>query len=148
MSTLASLLSKLGMGVALGLQFDPLTALFGALAAAVLVGYPKAPAWRRPAAAAALGVAWLVGDGVRVGRSLLPALPAAWPDRLSIALWMLTSAAVGYLIPAAAGIMVGRRVMRGTGWLSAGAVALSVAGALSVLAPMLADRVSQVVGTL
>jgi hypothetical protein len=136
----------LALGVALGLQYNPLAATVGAVGAAVLYGYPGAPDSRRPIAVAVLALAWLAGDGVRIGASLAASPPRGWPDWAALVARTLVSATVGYVLPAAAGAIVGRRVTRGTGWLSAGAVALAVAGALSLVAPTLADGVARLGG--
>lgn len=143
MSAASGVAGLLALGLGLGLQFNPVTSFVGALAAAVLVGYPKAPASRRPLAVAVLAAAWLLGDGVRIGSSLVAAPPTLALDWAALALWAAVGAAVGYALPAAAGALVGRRVTRGTGWLSAGAVAAAVAGALAVVAPMLADGLTR-----
>jgi hypothetical protein len=142
----AGLAGTLGLGVALGLQFNPLTSLVGATIAAALYGFPAATQARRALAVAVLAGAWLVGEGAGIGRRLAespPRTPAEW---LPIAAWALVGLAVGYAAPAAAGALAGRRVIRGTGWLSAGAVAFAVAGAIALAAPTLADGVARIGG--
>ncbi len=134
------------MGVALGLQFNPLFGVAGAMIAAVLMGYPKAPENRRPIAAGVLALAWLAGDGARIGASLTSSPPRTWYEWTPLVLWAVVGALVGYLAPAAAGIMAGRRVVRGTGWLTAAAVALMVAGAIALVTPTLADGVARLTG--
>ena len=146
MTAAAGIAGVLALGVALGLQFNPLTATVGAVLAAVIFGYPKAPEARRPIAVSVLALAWLAGEGVRIGASLATTPPKAWPDYAALAARVVAGAVVGYVLPAAAGAFVGRRVTRGTGWLSAAAVALTVAGALSAVAPMLADGVVRLGG--
>lgn len=146
MNAAVGLAGVLALGVALGLQYNPLAATVGAVAAAMLYGYPKAPESRRAIAVAILALAWLAGDGVRIGASLATSAPKGWPDWAALTARTLTSALVGYVLPAAAGAIVGRRVTRGTGWLSAGAVALTVAGALSLVVPTLADGVARMGG--
>jgi len=145
-NAVAGIAGVLALGIALGLQFNPLTATFGAVIAAALYGYPKAPEARRPIAVAVLALAWLAGDGVRVGASLAAAAPHTATDWVTVAARVLAGALVGYAVPAAAGIIVGRRVTRGTGWLSAGAVALTVAGALTLVAPVIADGLARIGG--
>jgi len=140
------LATVVALGVGLGLQFNPVTSLVGSLVAAVVFGTPRASAARRPLAVAVLAVAWLAGDGVAIGRSIAADPPKAPTDWTAVVLWALVGALVGYVVPAAAGALVGRRVTRGTGWLSAGAVALAVAGALVVIAPVLADGVTRFAG--
>jgi hypothetical protein len=133
----------LAVGIGLGLQFNPVTSVVGSVIAAVLVGYPKAPTARRPWAVAVLAIAWLVGDGAAIGRSISAAPPKGLADWVGIAVWVGVGALVGYAVPAAAGALVGRSVTRGTGWLSAGVVALSVAGAFAVVAPFVADAIAR-----
>jgi hypothetical protein len=132
-------------GLALGLQFNPVAAAIGAVAAAALAGFPGAPRARTVWAWVVLAVAWAVGDGVRVV-GMLAAEPRYAPAYLSVVAWSLVGFAVGYALPAAVGMFVGRRVTRGTGWLSAGAVALTVSLALVALAPRLADGVRFLAG--
>jgi hypothetical protein len=132
----------LALGLGLGLQFNPLTSVISSVAAAALVGYPNAPASRRPMAVALLAGAWLVGDGIGIGRSLAADPPRIALDWAVLALWALVGALVGYVVPAVAGALVGRRVTHGTGWLSAGVVAAAVAGALVIIAPMVADALT------
>jgi hypothetical protein len=143
----AGLAGTLGLGVALGLQFNPLTSLVGSTIAAVLYGFPSATQSRRVAAVAVLAVAWLAGEGAAIGARLAETRPAAG-DWMPLAMWALVSMAAGYAVPAAAGALAGRRVVRGTGWLSAGAVAFTVAGALALVAPTLADNVARLGGGL
>jgi hypothetical protein len=145
-SVAVGLAGVLALGVALGLQYNPLAGTVGAVVAAVLYGYPSAPESRRPIAVAVLALAWLAGDGVRIGAALTVAPPKAGPDWAALAAHVLVSAIVGYAVPAAAGVIVGRRVTRGTGWLSAGAVALTVAGALSLVVPTLATAAARLGG--
>lgn len=142
MSAAAGAAAALVLGLGLGLQYNPLAATLASVAAAVLYGYPGAPSGRRPLAVSVLALGWLAGDGARIGRALAETAPASGARWAAVLAWVVTGAAVGYVVPAAAGILVGRRVTRGTGWLSAGAVALTVSGALSVLAPIIADRIA------
>ena len=51
--------------------------------------------------------------------------------------WGATALLVGYALPAWAGAQVGRRVVHGTGWIAAGAVALMLTPAVSVVADSL-----------
>ena len=147
MSAVTGLGQALADGAALGLQFNPVTALLGAVAAAVLMGYPGAPDTRRPLAVAVLVLAWLAGDAARIGRVTVlaetagGALPWAVP-----AAWAVVGIVVGYALPAAAGVGVGKRVVKGTGWLSAGFVAATVAGALALVAPALAEGLRRMAG--
>ncbi len=131
-------------GLALGLSFNVVAAAVGAVLAAIL-GTLKARRGGGLSLPAALVVlaAWLVGDGleiligglalVRRGTALLGPGAPAWLTALVLAEWALVGLLVGYALPAALGVAVGRRVHWGTGWLSSGAVALAAVGALGVL---------------
>jgi hypothetical protein len=143
-SAVGGVVGVLALGVGLGLQYSAVTSVIGSVIAAVVLGYPAAPSARRPMAVAVLALAWLVGDGAAIGHSISTTPPKGLADWAGIALWVGVGALVGYVVPAAAGALVGRSVTRGTGWLSAGAVALSVAGALVVLSPFVADAVAKV----
>ena len=129
------------VGVRFGLQFNPLAVLVGSSLAAALVGYPAAPRSRWLWAAVLLLGAWVIGDGVEVAASL-PAgtisAHAAW----TLALMVVVSLGVGFVLPAAAGAYVGRHVTRGTGWLSAFAVSAMLAGALIAIAPVLSRAIA------
>lgn len=145
MSAAVGFLPALVSGAALGLQFNPVTAVVSAVAAALLAGYSTAPDSRRPLAVGVLALAWVAGDGARIGR-VLDTAPGDGTLWVAVAAWILVGALVGYALPAAAGIGVGRRVVRGTGWLSAGAVAFTIAGALSVTGPAVADGLRGMAG--
>jgi hypothetical protein len=128
--------------IRLGLQFNPVFAVCGAAVAAGLLGYPRAPRERGFWAGAAIVVAWLAGDGLRVlarARDVYDGVAAtssgspAWLAVLPLVLWALVSLVVGYLLPAWAGVIVGRRVTHGTGWLAAIAIAVGVSLGLSSL---------------
>ena len=124
-------------GVASGLQFDPLTAAVSAVLAAALTGYRRAPRSRLLWAAAVLLAGWAVGDGIRIAG-------ASGGTAFALA-WAVTGLAFGYALPAIAGAYVGRQVHRGTGWLAAGAVALMLVPALSLLADTLSGALMRVV---
>lgn len=127
--------------VRLGLQFNPIFAVVGAAIAAGLLGYKKAPRERGFWAGAAIVVAWLVGDGLLIlarARDAYDGVVQAagspvWATVLLLALWALVSAVVGYLVPAWAGVTVGRRVTHGTGWLAAMSVAVGASLGISSL---------------
>lgn len=132
-------------GLTLGLQFNPIAATVGAVAAAALAGYSKAPRKRLVWAWVVLGAAWAIGDGIRIAGAAVsdPRYGSAYA---AVVLWSLVGFAVGYALPALTGMFVGRRVTHGTGWLSAGAVALTMSLALVALAPRLADGVRLLAG--
>lgn len=130
MSTYGPSVTQALHGVALGLQFDPYVAGVTAVIAAALSGYPKAPGSRVLWSALVVVAGWAVGDGIRI-------LGAPSPGSMYSIAWGATALLVGYALPAWAGAQVGRRVVHGTGWLAAGAVALMLTPAVSVLADSL-----------
>ena len=141
-ATVSGLADIAWQGVRLGLQFNPVFAVIGAAIAAALLGYKRASRERRFPAVAALVVTWLAGDGLRVlarGRDSFDGIGAfahlqpAWGTLLLLALWAVVGFAVGYVVPAWAGITVGRRVTHGTGWLAAIAIAVGVSLGVSSL---------------
>lgn len=128
-------------GIRLGLQFNPVFAVVGAAIAAGLLGYRKAPRERTFWAGSVIVVTWLAGDGLRVLARARDAYDGAllgngtpvWGTILLLVLWAAVSVAVGYLLPAWAGITVGRRVTHGTGWLAAMSIAVGASLGLSSL---------------
>ena len=132
-------------GLALGLHFNPIAAAVGVVVAAALAGYPGASRARVAWAWLVLAAAWAIGDGIRVVGALT-AESRYRPVYLAVVMWSLVGFALGYALPAVSGILVGRRVTRGTGWLSAVAVALTVSLALAVIAPRLADGIRFLAG--
>jgi hypothetical protein len=131
-------LASIATGVAAGLQFNPVFAAVGAALAAGLAGYRRAPRSRVWWSAGVVLCGWALGDGLRVAGSAggAPYLAA----------WALTGLAVGYVLPAVAGAYVGRLVHRGTGYLSAAAVALMLVPALSALADPIATAIARSLG--
>jgi len=136
---LSAIVEPVIAGVRLGLAPNPLYATAGAMIVAGLAGHRRPSRTQESVAVVTLLVAWALGDGVpvlsRVIGAVRSATPVAesWPGWLALVLWALTGMAVGYAAPAAAGIIVGRRVMHGTGWLAAMAVAGGVSIALATL---------------
>jgi hypothetical protein len=128
-------------GVQWGLQFNPLAVLVGSIGAAALVGYPSAPRSRWFWAAVLIVGAWLIGDGLNIAISV-PSGPIGLVGAWNVAVMVAVSLGLGFLVPAAAGAYVGRHVTRGTGWLSAMAVAAMVAGAFIAIAPVLAQAIA------
>jgi len=136
---MSAIVEPLIAGFRLGLAPNPLYATAGAMIAAGLAGHRRPSRGQESVAVAALLVAWALGDGVPVLSRVIGAVKSAspltesWPGWLALLLWALVGLAVGYVAPAAAGIIVGRRVMHGTGWLAAMAVAGGVSIALATL---------------
>lgn len=133
----ATTLGYIVTGVATGLQFNPLSAAVSSTIAAALVGYKRAPRSRVWWAAGVVLVGWAVGDGIR--------LAGATAEPGYLLAWALAGIAVGYTLPTLAGAYVGRQVHRGTGWLSAGTVALMVVPAMSIVAGALATGLMRLV---
>jgi hypothetical protein len=122
----ATVLGRLAGGIAAGFQFHPIYAAVAAALGAGLAGYRGAPRSRPWLAAAVVLVGWALGDGIRIAGS-----PGT---TLELAAWAVTGLAVGYALPAYAGAYVGRQVHKGTGYLSAGVVAIMLVSAFSALA--------------
>jgi hypothetical protein len=137
LSASANVFTSAVAGLATGLQFNPLSAAVSAVVAAALTGYRRAPRSRIWWAAAVLLVGWAAGDGIRVAGSSAKAP--------FLAAWAIAGLASGYVLPAVAGSYIGRQVHRGTGWLSAGAVALMVVPALSTVAGTLSGALLRAV---
>jgi hypothetical protein len=133
----ATALGQVASGVAAGLQFNPIAAALSAALGAGLSGYRRAPRFRLWWSAGVLLAGWAAGDGIRIAGS------SAGP--LHLAAWALTGLALGYVAPAVLGAYVGRQVHRGTGYLSAGAVALMLVPALSALADPIASALMRAV---
>jgi hypothetical protein len=136
--TASAVLAEALHGVAAGLRFHPIYAALAVALAAGLVGYRKSPYSNRYWALAAVFIAWTLGDGVR--------LLGSGGSELYLAACMLTGLGVGYFLPGLAGAYVGRQVHRGTGYLSAGAIAIMLVFALSTIAAPVADAIARAVG--
>jgi hypothetical protein len=77
---------------------------------------------------------WAFGDGIRMAASA-----GSGPSGLVAgAAWIVTGLGLGYVLPTVIGAVVGRSVFHGTGWLAAGAVALTLTGAIWVLSDRIA----------
>lgn len=130
-------------GLALGLAFDPLAAAVGGTLAAVVGVFIARRGGSASWWAFVASLAWLIGDGLAIaagavtllgsGHGLLGAAAPAWAAWTLLAVWAVSGLTLGYLVPAGVGVAVGCRVRFGTGWLAAGAVALSLVLALTIL---------------
>lgn len=80
-------------------------------------------------------------DGAR-----LPAGVPLWAGYATLAVWALAGLLIGYAFPALLGAYVGRRVVKGTGWLSAIVVAASCSAALAVLAAPASAALARLAG--
>lgn len=117
-----TLLAAFGRGTAAGLQFDLVVAALTAACAAGISGYRRAPRSRLWWSAAVLVAGWLLGEGMRI------AAAGSGPRVLG---WALAGLTVGYVLPAITGAYIGRLVHKGTGYLSAAVVALTMVPALA-----------------
>jgi len=136
--TAASVAGSILDGIAAGLRFHPVFAALAAAIAAGLAGYRKAPRSRTWWAAGVVLAGWAVGDGIRVlgATAAMPYLVA----------WALTGLVVGYALPALAGAYIGRQVHKGTGFMSAIAIALMVVAALASLGEPVASALIKAFG--
>jgi hypothetical protein len=143
------------VGLSLGVSFDPVTALAGSVGAAAVGAWSARRGGRAPWWIAIAVAAWVIGDAVgiaaqagAVARGASPLLGAAaptWAGALLIVVWAASGLALGYLVPAALGVEVGRRVTFGTGWLAAAAVAATVCLAFAAIAGPLAEALRHLV---
>jgi hypothetical protein len=131
-----SALDALRAGWQVALGFNPLASVLGAGAAAALLARDPGPA-RRAVATIVLVGAWFVSDAAyaaelfRQLRAVAGSAPLlAWGIAAAAA---LGGFALGYALPAWAGVFVGRRVTWGTGWASAAVTAATVSVALATI---------------
>lgn len=137
---MSSFLEAVIAGSRMALAFNPLVSLVGSAVAAAFIA--TGTGWRRAVGGAALLVlAWFIGDGwmvVSQARAVAAGTVGAqfaMPySALAVSLWALLGIALGYVAPAWAGAYAGRRVVWGTGWLTAGTVAVGVSAALAQIA--------------
>lgn len=132
-------------GVQLALRFNAVFALpAAALAAGLLARKPARGrgAGRAIFAGATLLVGWLLGDGLRAvasarelhdGGAVLVGDSPAWAAIVAVTVWAAGSLVLGYIVPAWAGVFVGRRVTWGTGFIAAVAVSAMCSGAIATL---------------
>jgi hypothetical protein len=128
-------MSQVFGGVASGLHFNLAVAAVGSVVAAGLAGFRRAPRSRAWISAAVIIAAWLFGDGLRI--------LASGGGMFRVAAGGVVSLAIGYALPALAGAYVGRQVHKGTGYLSAGLVALMVVAALAAVVQPVAAAISR-----
>lgn len=139
-----TLLNVAALGLALGVSFNPLASLVGSTLAAAVYGPPTAGRDARLWCVTIVLISWLLGDGFRVmarwrdvaegGVRLLPASALPWTVPVILGLWAAVSLGGGYALPTAVGVFVGKRVVHGTGRVSAAVIAATTALALSALA--------------
>ena len=140
----ADIIAAVLFGLSLGVQYNPLFAVFGAAIAAGIAGRPRSDTRDVVYAAVVIFIAWLLGDGLRImGRtqdaffdaptSVNVIVDSPANTAIALVLWALVSLGLGYVAPAWAGAFAGSRVTRGTGWLTAIAVSVAVSLALSVI---------------
>jgi hypothetical protein len=151
--TAATVASAGVTGMALGIAFNPIASLIGAPVAAGLTGYPRAPRSRLAWAGAFLLLAWMLGDGFRVMARVrdavdigVPVHSGAMVPYTMLGVWAIAGLLLGYVLPAVLGAYVGRCVVRGTGWLSAIAVAAMFSGVLAALGAPVSAALARLVG--
>lgn len=132
----SALASAAAEGWRLALAYNPLASALAAIAAGLVAGFPAAGRWHRALATAAVLGGWSLGDGAAVAGALATAASGARleaAETLAIAAWAVGGLALGYAVPAAVGVFVGKRVFFGTGRLAAASVGLGVSLALTVV---------------
>ncbi|MDI6843048.1 MAG: hypothetical protein QMC94_01435 [Anaerosomatales bacterium] len=133
------LLGAVRDGWRLALEFNPLASALGAVAAGLVAGFRGAGRPHAVLAAAVVLGGWLVGDGSAVMGALgVSTAPSQTGPVLTLAVWAIGGLVLGYVVPAAAGVFVGRRVFFGTGRLAAASVGLGTSLAIAVLARVIA----------
>ena len=133
-----AVLGHIAAGVIGGLRFNLVVAAIAAAGAAAISGYRRAPRWRTWASAGVLCAGFVIGDGLRI--------VAVGGDTLRIAVACAVALALGYVFPAVAGAYVGRQVHKGTGFMSAIAVALMVVAAVASLGEPVASALIKAFG--
>ena len=131
-----AVLGHIAAGVIGGLRFNLVVAAIAAAGAAAISGYRRAPRWRTWASAGVLCAGFVIGDGLRI--------VAVGGDTLRIAVACAVALALGYVFPAVAGAYVGRQVHKGTGYLSAIVIALTLVAALSALVHPIAAAIAKI----
>lgn len=135
---MSDLAAAIGAGFQLGAAFNPLASLIGAVLAAAIIATGRG--WRRVAAGVAvLVLGWMVGDGwilIESGRAIAEGNPLVvqaepWASWTALGIWGAAGLLIGYGVPALAGAYAGRRVVWGTGWLTAGSLAAAVSAAIA-----------------
>ncbi|MCL4078032.1 hypothetical protein MX659_00180 [Coriobacteriia bacterium Es71-Z0120] len=123
-------------GGRLALAYNPLASALAAVGAGLLAGFRGARRWHGALAAVTVLGGWALGDGAAVAGALAAASARAHPvaePMLAIGVWASGGLVIGYAMPAAVGVFVGRRVFFGTGRLAAASVGLGTALALAVV---------------
>ena len=131
-----AVLGHIAAGVIGGLRFNLVVAAIAPAGAAAISGYRRAPRWRTWASAGVLCAGFVIGDGLRI--------VAVGGDTLRIAVACAVALALGYVFPAVAGAYVGRQVHKGTGYLSAIVIALTLVAALSALVHPIAAAIAKI----
>lgn len=133
-------ISAVEEGARLALAFNPLIAVVGSAIAAAVLATGKGARRAFAGVSIILGF-WLVGDGLRALARVRDvadgvAAVAGWEAWVSLAVWAAGGLALGYALPAWAGMFAGRRVVLGTGWLTAITVSIGISFALAALASL------------
>lgn len=119
--------------VSAALSFNPVVSLVGAALAAAL--WTRSRSWLGVSLSwFVLLVAWFAADGILLVAMLDRSSAEGGADHPLIIAGGVAALAIGYALPAWSGAFVGKRVTKGTGWMSAAVVALSTWGAVSAIA--------------
>lgn len=119
----STLLAAFGRGTAAGLQFNVIAAALTAALAAGLSGHRRADRTSLLWSGGVVLAGWLIGEGIR--------LASVASTGALVAGWAIAGLSVGYVLPAVTGAYIGRMVHKGTGYLSAAAVAAMMVPALA-----------------
>lgn len=136
MSDAPALAGALAQGARLALEFNPVAAALSAALAAFVAGSQRAGRRAGIMAGAVLVGGWLLGDGAAFAAAVADAArpTGGVAAAAALAAWSCGGLALGYALPAAIGIAVGRRVFFGTGRMAAATVAFGSSLALAALA--------------
>jgi len=139
---------SLVLGLESGLRFHWIPAAVTAAAAAAVTGYRRAPRSRDWWAAGILFAGWAIGEGLTAVQWVAgnPTMFKETPEAYWLLVtWIPVGLALGYVLPTFAGAYVGRLVHKGTGYLSAAVVALTIVPALATLGGLAAAALERAV---
>lgn len=137
MSDVADLARALVQGGRLALEFNPVAAVVAAGAAGLIAGTPRASRRHARWAAAAVLGCWALGDGPAVAgllSSIAGSTAAIAGPVTQLVVWAAGGLCLGYLVPAAVGVSVGRRVVFGTARLAGAVTGSTIALTVSLIA--------------
>lgn len=136
MSDAQALAGALAQGARLALEFNPVAGVAAAASAGLLAGAPRASRVQARSAAAAVVACWLLGDGPALAGALASAGQLSGPGLVAaaqVATWAIGGLCIGYAVPAAVGVTVGRRIIFGTARLAALMTGVATATAIAAI---------------